>query len=68
MTSLEQALARTIALIEQARAAGDALALAALLQRKATICAALSAPEQALTWPEAPAQAADEPARRRAVA
>jgi hypothetical protein len=46
MTSLEQALARLIDLIERARAAGDAGALAALLRKKDVICAALSAPEQ----------------------
>jgi|GEM_PF-5596306 len=46
MTSLEQALARILELIAQARAAGDARTLAALLQRKSVLCAALGAPEQ----------------------
>jgi hypothetical protein len=52
MTSLELELARILELIEQARAARDALALATLLQRKGVICAALAAPEQ--SWHEAP--------------
>ena len=46
MTSLEHQLASILQSIEQARDARDALALAALLQRKDTICAALAAPEQ----------------------
>ena len=41
MTSLELKLASILGLIEQARAARDALLLAALLQRKDAICAAL---------------------------
>jgi len=55
MTSLELRLASILELIEQARAARDALALAALLQRKGAICAALAAPEQ--SWHEAPERA-----------
>jgi len=46
MTSLEHLLARVIELIEQAKRAGDASALAALVRRKAILCAALAAPEQ----------------------
>jgi hypothetical protein len=46
MTSLEQALASILELIEKARAAGNTLVLAALMQRKDAICAALAAPEQ----------------------
>jgi hypothetical protein len=46
MTTLEQALARVLELIEKARAAGNALALSALNERKQAICAALAAPEQ----------------------
>ena len=46
MTSLEHKLASILESIEHARAAKNALALATLLQRKATICAALAAPEQ----------------------
>jgi hypothetical protein len=45
MTRLEHKLASILESIEQARAAKNALALATLLQRKATICAALAAPE-----------------------
>jgi hypothetical protein len=46
MPSLEQALARILELIEQAKMAGDARALAELLERKTRICAALCALEQ----------------------
>jgi hypothetical protein len=46
MTTLEQALASILELIEKARVAGNSLALATLVQRKDTICAALAAPEQ----------------------
>jgi hypothetical protein len=46
MTSLEQALASILELIEKARVAGNSLALATLMQRKHAICAALAAPEQ----------------------
>jgi hypothetical protein len=70
MTHLEQALARIVEEIEQARAAGtafNALKLAALLQRKDAICAALAAPEQAWSWPVPDAAEAQE-VRRRAVA
>jgi hypothetical protein len=46
MTTLEQALAGILELIEKAKSAGNSLALAALMQRKQVICAALAAPEQ----------------------
>jgi hypothetical protein len=46
MTSLEQALAGILELIEKARDAGNSLVLATLVQRKDAICAALAAPEQ----------------------
>jgi hypothetical protein len=46
MTSLEQALASILELIEKAKAAGNSLTLAALIARKHAICAALAAPEQ----------------------
>src|SRR5262249_18967281 len=46
MTSLEQALASILDLIEKAKAAGNTLALATLIARKHAICAALAAPEQ----------------------
>jgi hypothetical protein len=46
MTSLEQVLASILELIENARVAGNSLVLAALMQRKDAICAALAAPEQ----------------------
>ena len=46
MTSLEQALASILELIEKAKAAGNSLGLATLMQRKDAICAALAAPEQ----------------------
>ena len=45
MTSLERALASILESIEDARTEKDALALAGLLQRKDSICAALAAPE-----------------------
>jgi hypothetical protein len=45
MTSLERALASILESIEDARTERDALALAGLLQRKDSICAALAAPE-----------------------
>ena len=64
MTSLEQMLARILELIEDTRAAGNAQALPALLQRKETICAALAAPEQA--WLDPRPQAAAPAAQRRA--
>ena len=66
MTSLELRLASILELIEQARAARDALALAALLQRKGAICAALAAPEQ--SWHEAPERASSRSLQREAVA
>ena len=53
MTSLELMLANVLAAIEQARRAGNAHALVALLQRKHVICQALAAPEQAWLEPEA---------------
>jgi hypothetical protein len=46
MTILEQALASILELIEAARDAGNSVTLAALIQRKQAICAALAAPEQ----------------------
>jgi len=66
MTSLELKLASILELIEQARAARDALSLAALLQRKGAICAALAAPEQ--SWHEAPERAPSCPLEREVVA
>ena len=57
MTSLELRLASILELIEHARAAKNALALAALLQRKDAICAALAAPEQSWHAPHASASA-----------
>jgi hypothetical protein len=51
MTSLELKLASILELIEHARTAKDALALAALLQRKDAICAALAAPEHSWCHP-----------------
>ena len=51
MTSLEDKLARLIRLIEQAKLAGNARALAALVRRKEAICAALAAPEQSWDQP-----------------
>ena len=65
MTSLEHQLASSLQSIEQARDARDALALAALLQRKDTICAALAAPEQ--SWLE-PRERAPGPLVQREVA
>jgi hypothetical protein len=46
MTTLEQALASILELIEKARVAGNSMTLATLMQRKDAICAALAAPEQ----------------------
>jgi hypothetical protein len=66
MTSLELKLASILELIEHARAARDALALAALLQRKGAICAALAAPEQ--SWHEAAERASSCLLEREAVA
>jgi hypothetical protein len=51
VTCLEHTLANILDSIERARAARDALALAALLQRKDAICAALAAPEQSWCAP-----------------
>jgi hypothetical protein len=45
MTSLERKLAIVLESIEDARAERNALALAALLQRKDLICSALASPE-----------------------
>jgi hypothetical protein len=45
MTSLERTLASVLQSIEDARAGRNALALAALLQRKDAICSALASPE-----------------------
>jgi len=53
MTGLEHMLASIIRLIEQAKLAGDAPALAGLVRRKEVICAALAAPEQSWTVPPA---------------
>ena len=47
MTCLEHTLASILDSIERARLTRDALTLAALLQRKDAICAALAAPEHA---------------------
>jgi hypothetical protein len=54
MTCLERTLADILESIERARVARDALALAALLQRKDAICAALSAPEHSWSQPREP--------------
>ena len=64
MTSLEEALARILQSIEEARERGNSLALAALLQRRQAICAALAAPEQA--WHDPREQAESAVARRKA--
>lgn len=53
MTSLERDLAQVLELIEKARAAGNGLALATLLQRRQAICAALAAPEHGWYPPQA---------------
>ena len=55
MTSLEFTLANVLASIDEARIAGNAQALDALLARKEAICEALAAPEHA--WLEASVQA-----------
>jgi hypothetical protein len=62
MTSLERDLAQVLELIEKARAAGNGLALATLLQRKQAICAALAAPEHGWYPPQAEAVPAPAPA------
>jgi hypothetical protein len=59
MTGLEHQLASILQSIEQARDARDALALAALLQRKDAICAALAAPEHSWCHPSEPAPIAE---------
>ena len=64
MTSLERALAGILESIEHARAAKNASALPALLQRKDAICAALAAPEHA--WHRPREQALDPVAQREA--
>jgi hypothetical protein len=66
MTSLELELASILESIGQARAARDPLVLAALLQRKDAICAALAAPEQ--SWYEAPERGSSCSLQREAVA
>jgi hypothetical protein len=66
MTSLELKLASILELIGQARAMRDPLVLAALLQRKDAICAALAAPEQ--SWHEAPERASSRSLQREAIA
>ena len=53
MTNLERDLTSVLELIEKARAAGNGLALATLLQRKQAICAALAAPEHGWYPPQA---------------
>jgi hypothetical protein len=53
MTSLERDLAHVLELIEKAKAAGNGLALATLLQRKQAICEALAAPEHGWYPPQA---------------
>ena len=58
MTNLEQALAGILQAIAEARSAGHARILPALLQRKERICAALAAPEHA--WHVAQLHAANE--------
>ena len=60
MTSLERDLAQVLELIEKARASGNGLALATLLQRKQAICAALAAPEHG--WYPPQVDAAPAPA------
>lgn len=55
MTNLEQALASILDSIERAKNAGNSLVLAALLQRRDTICAALAAPEHSWHVPHAQA-------------
>jgi hypothetical protein len=64
MTSLEEALARILQSIEEARGAGDSQSLAALLRRKQAICAALAAPEQ--SWHDPSEQSASTVAQRKA--
>lgn len=56
MTNLEQALGSILGAIEKAKNAGNSLLLAALMQRKDTICAALAAPEHFWHAPQAPTQ------------
>jgi hypothetical protein len=53
MTRLERELAQVLELIEQAKAAGNGLAVATLLQRRQAICAALAAPEHGWYPPQA---------------
>lgn len=65
MTILEQLLAGILSSIEDARASGNSLALAALLLRKDAICAALAAPEQ--SW-LAPSTQSSSPATQRKAA
>jgi hypothetical protein len=63
MTSLELTLANILHAIELAKDAGNVSALAALVHRKNTICAALAAPEQ--SWHMAHAQEPIGAARQR---
>jgi hypothetical protein len=51
MTSLEQALARILRSIEEAKETRYSQELGVLLQRKQAICAALAAPEQSWADP-----------------
>ena len=62
MTCLEHTLASILDSIERARLTRDALTLAALLQRKDSICAALAAPEH--SWSEPREQVAAGIGRR----
>ena len=64
MTSLEEALAGILKSIEETRERGNSQALAALLQRRQAICAALAAPEQ--SWHDPSAQPASTVAQRKA--
>ena len=64
MTSLEEALAGILKSIEETRECGNSQALAALLQRRQAICAALAAPEQA--WHDPSEKAESAVARRKA--
>jgi hypothetical protein len=63
MTSLERTLADILHAIDCAKEAGNVAALAALLHRKTTICAALAAPEQ--SWHLAPLPGAMPVTRQR---
>lgn len=64
MTSLEQALARILRSIEDAKETGNSQALSVLLRRKQAICAALAAPEQ--SWADPSEHEGHADARRKA--